>query len=154
MAGELQTLGGGGTQGESLRGTSPIQDLKDYQRTRAGELTISPKISEAEWYRWLENVKDWCISRQLWWGHRCPVYFVRIEGQEQGVHTRQFVRLPSLTSPRHRRPRTERIGSSGGPSKRPQKGRRFSLQAPILLLSRIMTSWILGFHQACGRSRS
>ncbi|KAF9650388.1 hypothetical protein BDM02DRAFT_3185428 [Thelephora ganbajun] len=53
------------------------------KRTRAGELTISPKTSEAEWYRWLENIQDWCISRQLWWGHRCPAYFVRIEGQEQ-----------------------------------------------------------------------
>ncbi|KAH9946584.1 tRNA synthetases class I-domain-containing protein [Amylocystis lapponica] len=53
------------------------------KRTRAGELFISPKQSEAEWYRWLEGIQDWCISRQLWWGHRCPAYFVRIEGQEQ-----------------------------------------------------------------------
>lgn len=53
------------------------------KRTRAGELTISPKTSEAEWYRWLENIQDWCVSRQLWWGHRCPAYFVRIEGKEQ-----------------------------------------------------------------------
>ncbi|KAH9916527.1 tRNA synthetases class I-domain-containing protein [Fomitopsis serialis] len=43
------------------------------RRTRAGEM----------WYRWLEGIQDWCISRQLWWGHRCPAYFVRIEGQEQ-----------------------------------------------------------------------
>jgi valyl-tRNA synthetase len=55
------------------------------QRTRAGELHIAPKQSEADWYRWLENIQDWCISRQLWWGHRCPAYFVRIEGQEQDV---------------------------------------------------------------------
>ncbi|KAI9462003.1 tRNA synthetases class I-domain-containing protein [Lactarius psammicola] len=42
---------------------------------RAGELHIAPKQSEADWYRWLENIQDWCISRQLWWGHRCPAYF-------------------------------------------------------------------------------
>ncbi|KAI9462009.1 tRNA synthetases class I-domain-containing protein [Lactarius psammicola] len=53
------------------------------KRTRAGELHIAPKQSEADWYRWLENIQDWCISRQLWWGHRCPAFFVRIEGQEQ-----------------------------------------------------------------------
>ncbi|KAK7463838.1 valine--tRNA ligase [Stygiomarasmius scandens] len=53
------------------------------KRTRAGELVIAPKQSENEWYRWLEGIQDWCISRQLWWGHRCPAYFVRIEGKEQ-----------------------------------------------------------------------
>ena len=53
------------------------------QRTRAGELKINPKQSENEWYRWLESIQDWCISRQLWWGHRCPAYFVRIQGEEQ-----------------------------------------------------------------------
>ncbi|PPR04623.1 hypothetical protein CVT26_015002 [Gymnopilus dilepis] len=53
------------------------------KRTRAGELTINPKSSENEWYRWLEGIQDWCISRQLWWGHRCPAYFVRIAGENQ-----------------------------------------------------------------------
>lgn len=56
------------------------------QRTRAGELQINPKSSENEWYRWLEGIQDWCISRQLWWGHRCPAYFVRIEGQTQDAN--------------------------------------------------------------------
>ncbi|KAG9098262.1 AP-1 adaptor complex sigma subunit Aps1, partial [Ceratobasidium sp. 392] len=53
------------------------------KRTRAGELLISPKTSEAEWYRWHESIQDWCISRQLWWGHRCPAYFVNIEGTDK-----------------------------------------------------------------------
>lgn len=56
-----------------------------WQRTKAGELLIQPKSSENEWYRWLEGIQDWCVSRQLWWGHRCPAYFVRIEGQDQDV---------------------------------------------------------------------
>ncbi|TDL17084.1 hypothetical protein BD410DRAFT_754782 [Rickenella mellea] len=60
----------------------PLAD-EAIKRTRAGELVINPKQSEADWYRWLENIQDWCISRQLWWGHRCPAYFVRIEGQDQ-----------------------------------------------------------------------
>ena len=49
---------------------------------RSGKMTITPSASEKEWYRWLENVQDWCISRQLWWGHRCPAYFVMIKGDE------------------------------------------------------------------------
>ncbi|CAL1702390.1 unnamed protein product [Somion occarium] len=56
------------------------------KRTRAGELNINPKSSENEWYRWLEGIQDWCISRQLWWGHRCPAYLVRIEGQNQDAN--------------------------------------------------------------------
>ncbi|KPV78503.1 uncharacterized protein RHOBADRAFT_23546 [Rhodotorula graminis WP1] len=56
---------------------------KAIERTRAGELKIRPATSEGDWYRWLEGIQDWCISRQLWWGHRAPAYFVKIEGEEQ-----------------------------------------------------------------------
>ncbi|PPQ73033.1 hypothetical protein CVT24_001413 [Panaeolus cyanescens] len=55
------------------------------KRTRAGELVINPKQSENEWYRWLEGIQDWCISRQLWWGHRCPAYFVRVTAPAAAV---------------------------------------------------------------------
>lgn len=47
-----------------------------------GEIKINPATSEADYFQWLENIQDWCISRQLWWGHRCPVYFVHLEGKE------------------------------------------------------------------------
>lgn len=47
---------------------------------REGKIKIRPETAEKSYYRWLENINDWCISRQLWWGHRCPVYFARIEG--------------------------------------------------------------------------
>ncbi|GAA5835277.1 hypothetical protein JCM11251_006667 [Rhodosporidiobolus azoricus] len=56
---------------------------KAIERTKAGELKIRPAASEGDWYRWLEGIQDWCISRQLWWGHRAPAYFVKIEGEEQ-----------------------------------------------------------------------
>ncbi|KAG2218972.1 hypothetical protein INT45_008396 [Circinella minor] len=46
-----------------------------------GELKIAPKVSEADWFRWMGNIQDWCISRQLWWGHRVPAYYVRFEGE-------------------------------------------------------------------------
>ena len=36
---------------------------------------------ETTWFRWLENIRDWCISRQLWWGHRIPAYYVQFEDE-------------------------------------------------------------------------
>lgn len=39
-----------------------------------------PDSFKAEWYRWLDNVQDWCVSRQLWWGHRIPAFRVRWTG--------------------------------------------------------------------------
>lgn len=47
-----------------------------------GRISVYPKQSESEYFRWLENIQDWCISRQLWWGHRCPVYLVEVDGQK------------------------------------------------------------------------
>lgn len=41
------------------------------------ELRIIPERFEKIWFNWLENIHDWCISRQLWWGHRIPVYYVK-----------------------------------------------------------------------------
>ena len=40
-----------------------------------GELKITPKRVEKIYLNWLYNIKDWCISRQLWWGHRIPAYY-------------------------------------------------------------------------------
>ncbi len=48
---------------------------------RQKQLTILPEMHEATWFRWLENIQDWCVSRQLWWGHRIPAYFCRIKGE-------------------------------------------------------------------------
>ncbi len=39
-----------------------------------GELRIVPKMYENTWHQWLNNITDWCVSRQLWWGHRIPAY--------------------------------------------------------------------------------
>ncbi|CAG8445066.1 15734_t:CDS:10 [Rhizophagus irregularis] len=48
-----------------------------------GKLRISPYTSEKEWFRWLGNIQDWCISRQLWWGHQIPAYFIKLSNQDQ-----------------------------------------------------------------------
>lgn len=46
------------------------------QAVGSGDIKIVPDRFEKIYNRWLENIKDWCISRQLWWGHRIPVYYV------------------------------------------------------------------------------
>lgn len=40
------------------------------------ELKFYPAKYKNTYKNWLENIKDWCISRQLWWGHRIPAYFL------------------------------------------------------------------------------
>jgi valyl-tRNA synthetase len=50
---------------------------KAIQVVQTKELTIIPDFFEKIWFNWLENIHDWCISRQLWWGHRIPVYYVK-----------------------------------------------------------------------------
>lgn len=48
---------------------------KALEVVRNGEIQIIPKRMEKIYYNWLENIRDWCISRQLWWGHRIPAWF-------------------------------------------------------------------------------
>lgn len=42
---------------------------------RNEEIKIIPKRMEKVYYNWMENIRDWCISRQLWWGHRIPAWY-------------------------------------------------------------------------------
>jgi valyl-tRNA synthetase len=42
---------------------------------RNGRVQIHPKELEPRWFAWVDNMHDWCISRQLWWGHRIPVWY-------------------------------------------------------------------------------
>ena len=51
---------------------------KAMDAVKSGELKIIPDQYKKIWYHWMENIRDWCISRQLWWGHRIPAYCVKI----------------------------------------------------------------------------
>jgi valyl-tRNA synthetase len=46
------------------------------EAVKSGELKIIPEIHTKTWYHWMDGIRDWCISRQLWWGHRIPAYRV------------------------------------------------------------------------------
>lgn len=48
---------------------------------RRGELVIVPEFHKHTWFQFLDNIQDWCISRQLWWGHRLPLYQVHFHDQ-------------------------------------------------------------------------
>ncbi|WP_298482542.1 valine--tRNA ligase [uncultured Chloroflexus sp.] len=55
--------------------TKPLAELA-IAAVRDGKVQIVPERFEKVYFHWLENIEDWCISRQLWWGHRIPVWYM------------------------------------------------------------------------------
>ena len=74
--------------GHSERGGEPIEPRLSLQwwvnveslakaagdAVRNGDTVIHPKSLEPRWFGWVDDMHDWCISRQLWWGHRIPIW--------------------------------------------------------------------------------
>lgn len=46
-----------------------------------GDLKIVPAEHKRTWDQWLGNIRDWCVSRQLWWGHQIPAWFAVKKGE-------------------------------------------------------------------------
>lgn len=63
-----------------------IQPLaeKAVAAVRRGDIKIVPERYEKVYFHWLENIQDWCISRQLWWGHRIPAWYRDQDGVAEG----------------------------------------------------------------------
>jgi valyl-tRNA synthetase len=58
---------------------------KAIAAVREGLIRIIPERFEKIYFDWMENIKDWCISRQLWWGHRIPVWYCDDCGAEMAL---------------------------------------------------------------------
>ncbi len=56
------------------------------EAVRSGATTIIPEREERRFFHWMENIRPWCISRQLWWGHRIPVWYCDDCGRQTCEH--------------------------------------------------------------------
>ncbi|EFV13951.1 valine--tRNA ligase [Segniliparus rugosus] len=75
--------------GHSERGGEPVEPRLSLQwflkveplakaageQVRSGAMPIAPEGLVPRWFEWTDNMRDWCVSRQLWWGHRIPVWY-------------------------------------------------------------------------------
>lgn len=48
----------------------------------SGELIIRPEVYGRQYLHWMRNLQDWCLSRQLWWGHQIPAYHITVGGED------------------------------------------------------------------------
>jgi len=72
---------------------------KPIEAVKSGEIEIVPKSWEKTFFNWMENIQPWCVSRQLWWGHRIPAWYgPAIERNPDGTFA-WIEELPDLDRP-------------------------------------------------------
>ncbi len=54
--------------------TKPLAEVAS-QAVKSGRTKIIPQVWEKTYFEWMDNIRDWCISRQIWWGHRIPAWY-------------------------------------------------------------------------------
>jgi valyl-tRNA synthetase len=78
--------------------TQPLAEAA-MKAVRDGRTVFVPAAWEKTYMQWLENIRDWCISRQLWWGHRIPVWYCRTRGCD-GMHVDEADPKPDTRCPK------------------------------------------------------
>jgi valyl-tRNA synthetase len=68
------------------------------EATRSGKIRIVPETWKKTWFNWLENIQPWCVSRQLWWGHRIPAWYAD-DGQVFVAETEDEARTQAGNKP-------------------------------------------------------
>ena len=67
------------TEGMGAKALKAVED---------GDIKIVPQRFDKIWNNWLTDIHDWCVSRQLWWGHRIPVWYVGESGEDEYIVAR------------------------------------------------------------------
>ena len=84
---------------------APVLAKEAIRAVEAGEMEFVPKSYEKTYFEWMRNIQPWCISRQLWWGHRMPIWYAEdgtvfceeTEAEAQAVADKHFGRPVRLT---------------------------------------------------------
>ncbi|MFN3929937.1 MAG: class I tRNA ligase family protein, partial [Thermoflexus sp.] len=79
--------------------TKPLAE-EAIRVVKEGRIRILPERFEKDYFRWLENIRPWCISRQLWWGHRIPAWYGPVRTEEGGT-TLNIQSGPTIDSRSH-----------------------------------------------------
>ena len=92
-----------GTDVEPMTSTQWFVKMKPLaepamQSVRKGDIRFVPARFENTYFNWMENVRDWCISRQLWWGHRIPAFYCDACG-EMFVSREDLTTCPTCGAP-------------------------------------------------------
>ena len=75
------------TAGAVLSHTAPVVPANEAEQEKLlaawknGEIQFFPQKWENTYEQWLVNIRDWCVSRQIWWGHRIPVWYCQKCGE-------------------------------------------------------------------------
>jgi valyl-tRNA synthetase len=79
------------------------------EAVKTGAIKIVPKSWEKTFFNWMENIQPWCVSRQLWWGHRIPAWFGPGLRDDGSLITGDVIRVDANFQPTTRQPIAEQI---------------------------------------------